>query len=300
MYESLIKRSIWYVKYESTWLLINMHQGTNVEGPYSPVLRKDGTVGNRPCRRASNKGDTVNRLHLRVALVVAAVVVPWAVTASPVVPATPALAKCQPGRTNDGVTYKDGWQTGSIGLTIAGIRSDIYNYSPWVQTGTDGVTGWVMLQDDSLDWAQIGWEEKPAGARCDFYQYGLGGIVKSGACWSPGESVGSVHTYQVLYNNTPGQFTYFRDGTQYAQTSADFIPTDGVIAGETKTLASQMPGSVSVNESFQTSYYYAGGGWNAFNGATFLQPNNTTSQGAFGNVISNWYEAQIWDKACYS
>jgi hypothetical protein len=158
-----------------------------------------------------------------------------------------------------------------------------------------------MLETSNNTYAQIGWEEQPGGVRCDFYEYAVAGIRRAGACWTPGEPVGSVHQYQVLYNNTPGEFTYFRDGTQYASTSADFTPNDGVIAGEIQTLASQMPGSVTVNESFQTSYYWAGGAWNAFNGAPYLQPkNDANAQKYFGYVNSNWYESQIWDKSCYS
>jgi len=61
-----------------------------------------------------------------------------------------------------------------------------------------------------------------------------------------------------------------------------------------------MPASVSVNESFRGSYYYAGRRWVAFNRVTYLSRNNATTQTALGNVISNRCEEEIWDKACYS
>lgn len=96
----------------------------------------------------------------------------------------------------------------------------------------------------------------------------------------------------VLYNNTPGQFTFWVDSRQIASQAISFTPNQGTVDGETFSLSSQMPADNFLNETFTGSYVYAGG-WTAFNGAKI----NTNST-YFGNTIGSYYADYIWDRAC--
>ena len=80
-----------------------------------------------------------------------------------------ASAKCQPGRTDNGVYYWTGWTRQDYPAPGASV-SDIYNYSPWVQPGSYAYA-WTMLNNGGSNWAQIGWEEAAYGTRYTFTQY---------------------------------------------------------------------------------------------------------------------------------
>lgn len=99
------------------------------------------------------------------------------------------IAKCQPPdppRTNNGQTSQDGWIAGPYGMTIGGVRSNMYEYTPWVQPGRDGTVGLSGLQNQAGgDWAQVGWEEDPYGNRSDFYEVATGYVVNAYHAYPP-------------------------------------------------------------------------------------------------------------------
>ncbi len=98
---------------------------------------------------------------LALFLAATAVANPWS--------ATSALAKCDPGRTDDGRNYWDGWAR-TPGGTVGGVGSDILNYSPWVHATDDSVSAWTMTANGSL-YAQVGWIEYPLSFRYTFTEY---------------------------------------------------------------------------------------------------------------------------------
>ncbi len=203
--------------------------------------------------------------------------------------ATPASAKCEPFRTNDGRTYFDGWSRYPNGATVGGVYANILNYSPWVYPN-NLATAWTMLSYGGGNWAQVGWIEYSGGVRYTVIQWTIGPNNSRTKYLSP-QSVGSTTTYTVLYNNTPGDFTFQLNGATVDKETASFGPTTGDNFGEIQTLADQMPGASQAQEVFSNAHIYVGG-WQPFSG---------TSQNDLPifkvNVLSST-QTNIWDSAC--
>lgn len=200
------------------------------------------------------------------------------------------LAKCQPGRTNNGTTYFDGW-TRYVGSTVGGVYSYIKNYSPWVQPGSM-VVAWTMLHvyTQQRDYAQVGWLEYSGGTRYTFtaYDNGSGQIMHLFAPYATNQYT----YYTTLYGNVPGKFTFQANGTTLENVPAGFVPNEGQVYGEIKTLASQMPGGYASVERFDDTWIYYSGAWRAFNGS------HSPPSSYFGNNVSSTTAIQIWDNAC--
>lgn len=108
--------------------------------------------------------------------------------------ASSALAKCQPNRANDGVSYFDGWY--NYAYEADGVYSTILNYSPWVQPNSE-VSAWSMLTvapGMGTGYAQVGWWEFAYGERHTFVQWTLIGGGFQTKFWSP-QPTGSYTTY---------------------------------------------------------------------------------------------------------
>jgi hypothetical protein len=206
--------------------------------------------------------------------------------------ASAANAKCDPHRANDGKNYWSGWER-LPGATVGGVYSDIYNYSPWVHSST-GVVAWAMLNNGNGAWAQMGWLEYPGGDRRTFVQW-----TKSGDFFEEhyvAQPVNTFTTYTVLWNNTPGKFTFRVNGSTIDTEDAGFAPNEGQLYGEIHSLWDQMPGALNNHENFYNSHIYFGtNGWHNFNGS-----NHNTGSNYFGNSRHNDTDTDIWDKACSS
>lgn len=227
----------------------------------------------------------------RAALPLSVVIAGLALGASP---ATAVLAKCQPGRTDDGKDYQAGWYR-SADAEIGGIYADIKVYSPWVQPGSRD-TGWSMLQTlDGQNWAQVGWREYAGGTRDDFVQYYVSGWPSAITNSYPAQPVNTYHNYKVLWDNTPGYFTFWIDNKMIEEDQAFFTPNMASNAGEIHTLASQMPGGSQsgYHEDFGDAWMYIFGGWTEINGIT---KNSDPTYFVSDNTSST--DDQIWDKAC--
>lgn len=208
---------------------------------------------------------------------------------------TATLAKCQPGRTNNGSAYWAGWYRNTSSGYWGGIFSDIYNYSPWVQPGTD-TTAWVMLtkKTGGTNWAQVGWWEEAYGVRHTFTQYTDSSGHWYTTFWSP-KATNTYTYYTTLWNNTPGKFTFQVAGSTVQTVTAAFSPDASQIMGEIHSLASQMPGGSgsSYHEWFTDSHVWTTS-WIAYDGTS------TGNQTYWTSVKSSSTADYTYDKACSS
>lgn len=212
--------------------------------------------------------------------------------------ATSVYAKCDPGRTNDGKDYADGYYN-APGAVVGGVYSSILNYSPWVYAdpgGVDSSSGWSMVvKTDLSDWAQVGWIEFPYGNRNTFVEYTISGSPTDS--YFPAQTTGNINTYTTLYSPPPdADFTFQVAGSTIKTVSAAWTPYEGQIAAEVHTLASQMAGGSASgnNETFSDSNIYDGGTWNTFSGS----PANIDSHFGYTKASPTYYG--VWDKSCTS
>jgi hypothetical protein len=205
-----------------------------------------------------------------------------------------AHAKCRPNRPNDGTTYWDG-RTRQPGVALHGVTSWILNYSPWVQPGS-AVTAWSMLTRAPAysQWAQIGWLEWAYDERVTLVQYTphdkWEGIT---TVYFPAEDLGVSTEYRVEFWSN--QFHFYLDGTYLGAGAVNWSPNEAQLAGEIKTLASQMPGGINANEWFSLSKIYTSG-WVAFGGAGVQTP----AYPDFRHQELDAYQQRIWDARCGS
>lgn len=197
----------------------------------------------------------------------------------------------------------DGWENYQ-GQRVGGTYAGILNYSPWVQSGYATVA-WTMVDHNqtaaNCDLAQVGWYEGAGGDRHTFIEWNgdppscTEVLDKNYDPYSIGDNI----VYQVLYDNTPGEFTFWSNGVAIGEQSANWsnAPDDAQQFGEIKTLASQMPGGSNsdAHEDISDAHIYYSGGWNNMNGTDYNA--NTTD---FGIYRSDNTDINIWDKACPS
>jgi hypothetical protein len=203
----------------------------------------------------------------------------------------PAYAKCQPGRANNGVPYWAGWYRNASSGVLGGVYSNIKNYSPWVQPGSDTMA-WVMLtlKSGGTNWAQVGWWEEAYGVRHTFTQWTKNNTWYTNF-WSP-QPVNTYTYYTVLWDNLP-RWTFQVGGTTISQVSASFSPNASQVMGEIHTLASQMPGGSGLNEWFSDTHLWTNQ-WIAYDGT----PTGDQTYWVSGKYSStgDW----TYDKACSS
>lgn len=185
----------------------------------------------------------------------------------------------------------DGWET-NPNVPLGGVYADIYNYSPWVQQGSL-VDAFVMLADNDAHWAQVGWIEHPNGIRSSFYEARqANGQIDENVYLTPYPE-GSTHLYEVLYNNTPGYYTFYIDGQLLIEFQLGFTPTNAQEFGEVHNWKDQMAGSTSQFEVFADAHVYQGG-WRTFSGGGYDQSD------WWGNDTYSATQDWIWDQRCSS
>ena len=257
---------------------------------------------------------------------------------------------CQPGRTASSQYNFDGWMypnvygsngsgdnqvgtagQGANGPEIGGVYSTITTYSNYLYN-TGGADSnfdwaWVMLTNDlfgtgSGQYAQIG----PMSGEPGNYQgiYVLGDdpaieieiytLDKGQDYQRPNTgvdmSIGTTHTYTVLYGNyAPGVWSFEVDGNLVYTTFLnpapyEFTPTQAQVFGETRDAADQMYGDIVNPEKFSGTNVYVNSSsrWEAIdtsNQATIANSdlnNNFNVQYGFNRVSSS--ELDIWDNGC--
>lgn len=170
-----------------------------------------------------------------------------------------AYAKCQPSTVDPSRSsaadypssrlvgsYRRAWDVGAS--YIGGTYAQLWNYSPWVypiNSSASSVSAWVMVwnNNNAMKYAQVGWVEFPNGSRHTF-RAARNQTVQEDAdyTWAPQPS-GSFTFYTVQYNDpSPGWVSYYIAGVKQAQTYTPINPNEGKLAGETHTIADQMPG----------------------------------------------------------
>ncbi len=223
-------------------------------------------------------------------IAVLAIAVPLTVLAAPTVGAT--QTKCDPNRTNNGVSYFDGWfNTGTAGQ-VGGIYSNIENYSPWVYPNSS-VSAWSMLDNPSEDnWAQAGWIEYAYGTRYSFVEYTTSPGNYTTQLY-PAYAVGDYTYYTTMYDGANSYFTFQIASNTMYQIQLSWVPDQAQNYGEIHTLADQMPGNRSWPEDFSSTYWWDATGWKVFNGYA-----NNTGGGYFSNMVMSSTDDQIFDNAC--
>jgi hypothetical protein len=155
---------------------------------------------------------------------------------------------------------------------------------------------WVMLTKKSggTNWSQVGWWEESGGVRHTFTQYTDTSGHWYTKFWSP-KPAGQYSYYTVLWNNSPGNWTFQVDGATVQIATAYFSPDASQIMGEIHTLASQMPGGSgsSAHEWFADAHVYTTS-WITYSGTS------TGNQTYWNSVKSTSTADYIYDKACSS
>jgi hypothetical protein len=205
----------------------------------------------------------------------------------------PALALCNPGRTNDHQHYWDGfWR--NPGSQVGGVYANLTQYAPYVNY--IDTSGWVMINRlDANDYAQIGYlyEVGSPGPITGFAEYNDTGI--NGHQYQEFSIPGSWPVeFKVLYGNTPGQFTFYANGTKEMSHCTCFTPIDSQMNGELQSQSDQMLGGWNGNHMvFANAHIYLGG-WQAYSGTQ-----DSSNQSIWGNTIDpSGLRADIWDWAC--
>jgi len=243
------------------------------------------------------------RLHVAVGAVV---------VAAALLPVAPAAAAgdgmgCQPGRTDDGRRYST-WSGDTSGLA-GGMYAQILDYSPWVQPNRDPSSAWVMIQksNDGNVYSQVGWWEMPYGARYTFAEIGWwdgsAGRYYFTRHLSGALPLGNSYYYNVNYNPYDTQHPYqYWVNNQLVAEDPPLIPDGqlnmGEVAGETKSLSSQMPGGwQGPSETFNDTHYWwprgSSGGWHTFYPTAGGTPSFTNRANLNGGSL-----VAINDKAC--
>ena len=211
-------------------------------------------------------------------------------------------AKCYPGRSSSWGTwlvYQESQYHPVPPDSLHGVEAYIYNYDPFVwpihQYLEAHSMSWVMLNDHSQHWAQIGFQERLGDERYTFIQVKYGPTLSDiiTMYFPPHPENGWVN-YRVEYW---GYFQFFAGDIGYGALPPQysFTPNRAQIAGEITNRASQMPGGYQpgYRESFLLSKVHTGG-WVAFAGQTPVNydPNE------FGFLAQYPYTLYIWDQRC--
>jgi hypothetical protein len=163
---------------------------------------------------------------------------------------------CNPGRSTGGGDWHDGGDD-VISYTPGGVASYIYEYSPYVQPGSDLVVAYVMLWNHYYPdyYSQIGWYEAPGSVRKTFTEQGLGENGEYDRRLYAPLPIAGEYQYEVTYNpnNANTAFNWYANGTNYGSYPNTFGPDQAEISTERHNNNSQTPGGVDENEYFTES-----------------------------------------------
>jgi hypothetical protein len=215
-----------------------------------------------------------------------------------------AVASCNPGRANNGTIYQDGWFVGpgENEVCLNGSFANIKVYNPYV---VGNISAWTMIYYGTTGhYAQVGYYKNGGGSLINFLQFQTAdrGFVNKFPTNVPEPVVGNTPQYKVDYAS--GNFHFFIGGTIVDTDAATYGGCDADQAGETHTLADQMPGAVNNRVNFtgsnvrnaSTNSWFQSFKWNGY------VDNWNTGQTVqyFGQSVSLPSQIDIWDKACSS
>ncbi len=210
----------------------------------------------------------------------------------------PALASCDPSRSDDGLSYFDGWYRDPPGTYLAkAVYSSILNYNPFVHSGANDTSAWSMLfLTGSKYYAQVGWLKSPNGTRNTFVEFVYLPDGRYRTDTFPPDSTGTYHTYKVTVRTRDGFVDYYDDGNDIDESPQFADYNEGQIFGEIHTLANQMPGGKNNHMRFQGSHIFYNAGNHEFDGA----PSSDLGTTYWNYNVVSTTELAIWDKACDS
>lgn len=209
---------------------------------------------------------------------------------------------CNPGRANNTGIWFNGMKHAASGGSSGGVRAQIYNYSPYVDQSDYGETAWVMFYNAStVNYAQIGWGERPGSVRNTFIQWGYnngsGGYTNY---FKPSYNINSTIWYKVTFDPSTNGYGFWSNGNeQIVSYNLGIHPDVGQIVNETHDQNSQMAGGVHNNEVFSSAEQYepaGSGSWNNFNGTVESNPSWAGALPDTGATNVNTFNG--WDKAC--
>jgi len=239
----------------------------------------------------------MNRYYFAISAVIVALLLGTFAPTSHV----PRARACNPGRSVYDSTFFDGWYRSAGGITVGGVYAKIENLDVYVVPGNQGTSAWVMLtRTGESVWAQIGWVKKGDGSRNTLIQVKNSSTSVTTRDWDPAKPLGSYPYYTVLYDNTPGTFTFQLDGSPWPyagySVAAGFTPTEGQIFGEIKNNNNQMPGATSDVLGFFSAYTYYLGSWHTFLGNAYSSHySDFPYDGPYSGTT-----LYIWDADCAS
>lgn len=254
--------------------------------------------------RSQRQNGTRVVLASTLAAALLAFILPWHGVAS-----TPSFA-CTPGRSYYQYPNGDSQLAGMLnagrtsGLTIGGVYAQIENVNATAAGPySDETLGWDMLTNGTY-WAQIGWAEGTMW-RHTFSQVYEPGYFNT--WFNAPQPLGSYPYYTVLYDNTPGTFTFQINSNPWTPAGsggydppANFAPNEAQAAEEIHNRQDQMGGTVSSTAGYYDLHIYKSGGWvNPTDGIMFnympvyFGTDPVANYGPYYN--SQFY---VWDKGC--
>lgn len=205
---------------------------------------------------------------------------------------------CNPGRANNGHQYQDGWLTGpgKGEQCSSGSQADITIRDPYILIGS---AAWTMIYYGTTGhFAQVGYAKTTGHSDRNFLEYKTATLTDT-LKWPtnvPAPTVGASTNYKVDFGNS---FHFFIGNTiVFTSPSTGYLGCDNAQAGETDTLADQMPGVSGTREQFANSFIYTGHWTEALFWSPYIEDLTTggSASAYFGNSTANNLEDDIWDK----
>lgn len=189
-----------------------------------------------------------------------------------------AEAWCDPGRSDDGITYEAGWGR-NPGLDVGGVYSKIWNYpTPYVEVGRRTIQVVTVEKTGTNLYAALGWRQDNGGAsRVTWAEWRLSpGVAVAGFGYTP-QPQNNFSYYKLTHNRqNPGQMKFEIGPTLSNLTNITtvndvlWVPNRGETQGRTTSLGNQMPGGYQTPSIFGDTKIWYSGAWSAFNGAVFI------------------------------
>lgn len=221
--------------------------------------------------------------------------------------ATPdALARCDPGRASNGLTYYYDGQEEAVpnGKDAGGLSATIENYDPFVYNTSgflDSSQQWIMETQSSLDhYVQVGWTEDYSGTRNTFVERGISSTKQFTDWYFSPYDINANIPYEIDFDPNGGtgdQYSFSADGSQLLTIYDTGLPNPNYVQdyAEIETKASQMPGGYNNTDTSSNAQVRYDGSWHSLDAPTSNPP---SFAGILPSPGTNTDHYQIWDNAC--